>query len=126
MKEQDMVGMDKIRKFSDQIVRMYHPRRIVLFGSYAYGKPTPDSDVDLLVILPFKGKSQYKSLEILQKTNPAFPVDLLIRTPGQIRRRLAWNDFFLREVMEKGKVLYETPASSSSINYLRRRYTLPW
>ncbi len=104
-----MVGMDKIRKFTDQIVRMYHPRRIVLFGSYAYGKPTPDSDVDLLVILPFKGKSQYKSLDILQKTNPTFPVDLLVRTPRQICQRLAWNDFFLHEVMEKGKVLYETP-----------------
>jgi predicted nucleotidyltransferase len=104
-----MIGMDKIRKFSEQIVRMYHPRRIVLFGSYAYGTPTADSDVDLLVILPFRGKSQYKSLEILQKVNPRFPVDLIVRTPGQVRKRLAWNDFFFREVMEKGKVLYETP-----------------
>lgn len=102
-----MVGIDKIVELSQQIVREFHPERIILFGSYAYGTPAPDSDVDLLVILPFEGKSAYKSLEILNKVHPLFPVDILVRTPQQVRQRLTWNDFFLREILEKGRVLYE-------------------
>ncbi|MBI4507617.1 MAG: nucleotidyltransferase domain-containing protein [Chloroflexi bacterium] len=81
---------------------------MILFGSYAYGDPTGASDVDLLVILPFEGSNMRKAVEIMNRVSPRFPVDLLVRTPEQVRQRLAWNDFFLREVMEKGKVLYES------------------
>ncbi len=102
-----MVSLRDIKSLSRNIVREFQPERIILFGSYAYGRPTPDSDVDLLVVLPFRGKSQLKSLEILKRITPSFPVDLLVRTPDDVRKRLKWNDFFLKEVMEKGKVLYE-------------------
>ena len=102
-----MVDMNSIRALIERIVQKYHPERIILFGSYAYGTPTVDSDVDLLVVLPFEGKGSRKAVEILNRVQPEFPVDLLIRTPEQIRQRLAWNDFFLREVIEKGKILYE-------------------
>lgn len=64
--------------------------------------------MDILVIMPFKGLSVRKAVEILDEVKPRIPVDLLLRTPRQIRERLAWNDFFLREIMEKGKVLYES------------------
>jgi uncharacterized protein len=99
--------MDCIREMTERIVQEFRPEQVILFGSYAYGTPTADSDVDLLVILPFEGKAPRKSLEILNKVNPTFAVDLLVRTPEQIQQRLAWNDFFLQEIMEKGKVLYE-------------------
>lgn len=102
-----MIPSAEIKELSDRIAREFQPERIILFGSYAYGTPTEDSDVDLLVILPFEGKGAWKSLEILQKTNPNFAVDLLARTPEEIDRRLGWNDYFLREIIEKGKVLYE-------------------
>jgi uncharacterized protein len=102
-----MVAMDSIWEMTERIVQEFRPEQIILFGSYAYGTPTADSDVDLLVILPFEGKAPRKSLEILNKVNPTFAVDLLVRTPEQIQQRLAWNDFFLQEIMEKGKVLYE-------------------
>lgn len=102
-----MVGMDSVREMTDRIVKEFKPEQIILFGSYAYGTPTSDSDVDLLVILPFEGKAPRKSLEILNKVNPRFAVDILVRTPQQVQQRLAWNDFFLREIMEEGKVLYE-------------------
>ncbi len=102
-----MVDMDSIRALIERIVQEYHPERIILFGSYAYGTPTVDSDVDLLVVLPFEGKGLRKSVEILNTVHPDFPVDLLVRTPEQVRQRLAWNDFFLREVTERGKILYE-------------------
>ena len=102
-----MVAMDSIHALVERIVQAYHPERIVLFGSYAYGTPTVNSDVDLLVVLPFEGKGSRKAVEILNTLEPEFSVDLLVRTPEQVRQRLAWNDFFLREVIEKGKILYE-------------------
>jgi len=102
-----MVDMDSIHELAEQIVRIYRPQQVILFGSYAYRTPTGDLDVDLLVILPCEDKSSRKSVEILNTVNPRFPVDLLVRTPEQVRQRLAWNDFFLQDIMKRGKVLYE-------------------
>ena len=102
-----MVDMQSIEEMIAHIVQEFQPERIILFGSYAYGTPTADSDVDLLVILPFEGQAPRKSLEILNKINPSFAVDILVRTPEQVQQRLAWNDFFLQEIIEQGKVLYE-------------------
>lgn len=101
-----MVRMKDIRAAAERIGRDFRPHKVILFGSYAYGTATADSDVDLLVIMPFKGQSVYKSTEIALKANPHFPMDLLVRTPRDVRKRLAWNDFFIREIMENGKVLY--------------------
>src|SRR5262245_42431852 len=102
-----MIDMDSIYALAEKIAHIYHPQQVILFGSYAYGTPTADSDVDLLVILSYEDKGSRKAIEILNTVNPRFPVDLLVRTPEQVRQRLAWNDFFLREILEKGKVLYE-------------------
>ena len=102
-----MIDMQSIEEMTARIVQEFAPEQIILFGSYAYGTPTADSDVDLLVILPFEGKAPRKSLEILNKINPKFAVDLLVCTPEQVQQRLAWNDFFLQEIIEQGKVLYE-------------------
>jgi predicted nucleotidyltransferase len=101
-----MVSMAEIKAVAARIGRDFRPREIILFGSYAHGKPTADSDVDFLVIMPVRGNPVYKSVEIALKARPGFPMDLLVRTPAEVRKRLAWNDFFLREIMEKGKVLY--------------------
>ena len=103
-----MVAMADIEALAREIVREFRPDRIILFGSHAYGRPAADSDVDLLVIMPCRGNPLHKSLEILRKTRVRFAVDLLVRTPQDVRQRLAWNDFFLREIIEKGRVLYES------------------
>ncbi|MFM7439913.1 MAG: nucleotidyltransferase domain-containing protein, partial [Snowella sp.] len=87
----------------------FQPQKIILFGSYAYGQPRDDSDIDLLVILPFTEKKSQKSLEILNKIKPIFALDLLVRTPSEIQQRLEWGDFLLQEIFEKGKILYESP-----------------
>ena len=100
-----MITPERVQELSDRIVQEFHPERIVLFGSYAYGTPTPTSDLDLLVVLPFQGKGAQKALEILRRTNPTFSVDMIVRTPEQVHQRVAQNDFFLREILEKGKVL---------------------
>lgn len=102
-----MTHLKTIQEFCDRLVAEFHPDKIILFGSYAHGTPTADSDVDLLIILRFRGKDMQKAAEIRNRVLADFPLDLIVRTPEQIRRRLALNDFFLREVVEKGKVLYE-------------------
>jgi predicted nucleotidyltransferase len=96
-----------IRALSRRIVREFRPRRIVLFGSHARGAATPDSDVDLLVILPFTGSSLRKSVEILNRVSPVFPVDLLARRPEDTRRRYADGDPLIRDALDHGVVLYE-------------------
>lgn len=102
-----MFGMDAIRQFAKQIVREFKPERVILFGSRAKTQQTSDSDVDVLVILPFEGKSFYKSLEILNKTDPPFPVDLLARRPDDTARRYVEGDPLIREALDSGLVLYE-------------------
>jgi len=102
-----MVDEQTIQALCNRIVQEFQPDKIILFGSYAYGHPTPDSDVDILVVLPFKGKNFSKSLEILNRANPAFPIDLLARNPEDTERRYREGDPLIREALDRGKVLYE-------------------
>jgi uncharacterized protein len=102
-----MIDFQRIRELCEHIVREFQPETIILFGSYAAGTATPDSDVDLLVVLPFEGKNFRKSLEILNRTNPQFPIDLLARKPGDTERRYREGDPLIREALDHGKVLYE-------------------
>lgn len=106
-RENRMTDFSQIRKFCDGLVRKYRPERVILFGSYANGRPGADSDVDLLVIMPHEGSDALKAAEIVGSLNPRFAVDLLVRTAEQVQRRVALNDFFLRSVLSDGKVLYE-------------------
>jgi predicted nucleotidyltransferase len=100
------VKRQEIRRVCGQIARLFKPQRILLFGSYAYGRSTADSDVDLLVVMPFEGKSFRKASEIRTRIDANFPLDLIVRSPEEMNRRLASGDFFLREVTEKGELLY--------------------
>jgi predicted nucleotidyltransferase len=102
-----MVTMEQIEDVGRRIVQEFHPQRVILFGSHANGTATEDSDVDLLVIMPFDGKSFRKSAEVLIGVHPPFPVDLLVRTPENIRYRLKIGDRFIRDVLAEGKVLYD-------------------
>ncbi|HEV2883354.1 MAG TPA: nucleotidyltransferase domain-containing protein [Pyrinomonadaceae bacterium] len=99
--------MDRIKSLSNRIAKEFRPDRIILFGSYAYGKPTLDSDVDLLIIMPFRGSSARKAAEILTRLEPKFSVDILVRTQAQVRKRVAMDDWFMQEIVGQGRVLYE-------------------
>lgn len=91
-----------------RIVQTLDPEQIVLFGSYAYGAPTPDSDVDLLVIMETDATSAERSWAVSRLLIPRlFPVDILVRTPHEIERALAKGDFFIREIVTRGTLLYE-------------------
>ena len=102
-----MVEMTRIEDLTSRIVRKFDPEKIILFGSHAYGRPTSDSDVDLLVILPFAGKPVRKAIEIRNSIDARMPLDLIVRTPEQVSDRLAQNDWFMREIIERGRTLYE-------------------
>jgi predicted nucleotidyltransferase len=102
-----MVKRQDIRLFVKQVVAEFRPRRVILFGSYAYGKPTPDSDVDLLVVMPHEGHPAIQAAEIRRRVRARFPMDLVVRSPREIRRRLAQGDAFIAEIMERGQELYE-------------------
>ena len=104
-----MIQRRQIRKFADAVARKFRPHKIILFGSYAHGRPTEDSDVDLLVIM---NRTRYRgermSVRIRHAVPRDFPMDLLVRTPAEVGKRLRWGDCFMKEVIEQGKVLYET------------------
>lgn len=102
------IPMRVIRAVVKQIAEKFQPEKIVLFGSYAYGKPRPESDVDLLVVMETSLRSRQQRLEISRALSPRpFPLDIIVRTPKELEERIALGDIFLREIMTQGKVVYE-------------------
>jgi predicted nucleotidyltransferase len=103
-----MVERSKIKVFCNAVAKQFRPRKIILFGSYAYGKPTKDSDVNLLVVM---NRTHYRgermSVRIRLALQRDFPMDLLVRTPVEISKRIRWGDCFMQEIIGKGKVMYE-------------------
>lgn len=102
-----MVTKKQIKELCDQIVREFQPEKIILFGSRAYGKPTRHSDVELLVIMSYEGEYWRQLVKIIETLKTWLPIDLLLRTPKEIEERLAMGDGFIKEITERGKVLYE-------------------
>jgi predicted nucleotidyltransferase len=100
------VSMSAIRAFARRIAERFHPDRIILFGSFAYGEPHEWSDVDLLVVMPTANEIN-QSIRIRLAFDREFPLDVIVRTPERLRRRLAEADSFLQEITSKGIVLYE-------------------
>lgn len=97
----------QIRQLSRRIAEHFSPERIILFGSRAHGRAHADSDVDLLVVMQCNEPGARKAVEILNRVEPDFAVDLIVRTPRELRKRLALQDRFLAEIVQRGKVLYE-------------------
>ncbi len=100
------IPLSAIRAFVRRIAQRFQPERIILLGSYAYGTPHEESDVDLLVIMPTRNAID-ESVRITLAFEQPFSLDLIVRTPWQVERGLKDDNWFLREVIEKGKVLYE-------------------
>lgn len=101
---------EQIRLLCDAIAREFHPDKIVLFGSYADGEPHADSDIDLLVVMPFEGSPFRQAAVVLGhvvRTIGVLPMDLLVRTAEQVRERVEMGDRLMRDIIERGKVMYE-------------------
>lgn len=93
-----------------QIAEKFKPNKIILFGSYAYGKPTALSDVDLLIVMDSPLKESDLSKTIRRSIVYHFGLDLVVKTSKSLASRIEMGDFFLMEIMKKGKVLYERAA----------------
>src|SRR5579862_7520069 len=102
------IPLTAIRRFARQIAERFQPDKIILFGSYAYGEPHNESDVDLLVIMRTRNTID-QAIRIKMAFERLFSLDLIVRTPWHIARGFKDNDWFLREIVEKGKVLYAAP-----------------
>jgi predicted nucleotidyltransferase len=97
-----------VQLLAERIAQEISPRRIILFGSHAHGKPGPDSDVDLLVITD-RPEGNDASLQLRRKVEYSFPLDLIVCDAGRLARRIEAGDYFLQDAVQFGKVLYERP-----------------
>ncbi|MBU7045188.1 MAG: nucleotidyltransferase domain-containing protein [Theionarchaea archaeon] len=99
---------ETLSEIAAKIVNYFHPEKIILFGSYASGNPSRDSDVDILVIMGFEGSVFQKEAQVSRVARPRLvAMDILVRSPEQIRYRLEIGDPFIQKIMEEGAVLYE-------------------
>jgi len=98
--------MRLIRRFARQVAERFDPDKIILFGSYAYGKPHADGDVDILVVMRTRNTLD-QAVKISLAIDPPFPLDIVVRTPHSMKWRLAEGESFLTEITTQGKVLFE-------------------
>jgi predicted nucleotidyltransferase len=96
----------KIQELAGQIAKNFQPEKIILFGSYAWGTPNPDSDVDILIIKDTDNPRK-TAREIDGSIFPRpFPIDILVYKPGQIQSRVKLGDLFAQDIINNGKILY--------------------
>ena len=102
--------IDLIKKL---LVDKYHPQKIILFGFFAWGKPDRDSDIDLLIIKQVSQPRPYREQEVYKILTKSFakrylPVDIIVHTQEEISERELFGDPFVKEILGKGKVIYES------------------
>lgn len=104
-----MIQRREIKKWCDKVASEFRPEQIIIFGSYAYGTPTEDSDVDVLIVMPLaRGHRDVQQAAAIRERVPAaFPMDVIVRSPQQIARRLALGDGFVASVLLSGRRMYE-------------------
>ena len=97
-----------LKEITQRIVDRFDPEKVILFGSRASGTAQADSDVDLLVIMDASGPSIQRAVEVKRACRPRFvSMDVLVKTPEEVASRLRQGSFFLRQILEQGRVLYE-------------------
>ena len=102
-----IVSYNLIKKSAKKVAKKLHPQKIILFGSYSHGKPTNDSDVDLLFIFSKPLNASHTYTEISKILEPReFPIDIMIRSTQQIQSRLKIGDNFIQDILKTGKILY--------------------
>jgi len=104
------VSITQIKKAAARVASKIHPVQIILFGSYVHGRPTADSDVDLLLVIGKNSKKDRRTslLRASEALDPRpFPVDLIVRSKSEIKTRIQQGDFFLQDIFKHGQILYE-------------------
>ena len=106
--ERERIPMEAIQAMADFIAQKFSPDKIILFGSYAYGDPRPWSDVDLLVVMDTPEGEMQAMRAISRALSPhPFGMDVLVRSQATLDRRIPLGDWFLEEIVTRGRVLYE-------------------
>jgi predicted nucleotidyltransferase len=113
------IPMHVIRRFARHVAERFQPDKIILFGSYAYGTPHADSDVDILVVMPARNELD-QAFKIRCAVPTQFPLDLLVFKPQHVKWRLEERESFLTEIMAHGKTLYEKNDSRVDTQSRRR------
>ncbi len=105
---QPPVNKALLSEIVSRLINNLNPLKIILFGSYAYGQPNKDSDLDLLVVIDTKerGVRRYAMLSKLLEPRKV-PIDIIVKTPGEIEAQLAGFNPFLKEILQRGTLLYE-------------------
>ena len=107
MRTADSLERKEIRQMVRRIVRQFRPERIILFGSHARGDAGPDSDVDLLVVMPVEGSRREKAVEIgVALHDIRLPKDIIVTTPEDFETRKEIAGTIERPAARQGKVLY--------------------
>ncbi|MEW5693521.1 MAG: nucleotidyltransferase domain-containing protein [Candidatus Hydrogenedentota bacterium] len=93
-----------------KIVSSYKPSKIILFGSYVYGEPDKDSDIDLFIIKRTQERPIDRRVNvrrIVSDRTRRIPFEPIVITPKELEKRIRVGDQFVEEILTKGKVLYE-------------------
>ncbi len=93
----------------EKIKRDYQPEKIILFGSFAYGKPNKDSDVDLLIIKKTNERPIDRRIRVrmmVASLRGGLPFSSIVVTPQELGKRIKMQDQFFTQILSKGKVLY--------------------
>jgi uncharacterized protein len=109
--QRERVPSTAIDEVVRQIALRFNPQKIVLFGSYAYGAPRAESDVDLLVVMETELSGVQQAIKILHSIHYEFGIDLLVFTPQRLAERIDLGDPFVIEILQRGKVVYESPGA---------------
>lgn len=99
----------QIELIARRVAERFRPEKIILFGSHAAGAADAGSDIDLLVVMNCPGRPLDQAVAIRQFLEHRQPLDIIVRTPAELERRLALGDWFLRGIVERGTLLYERP-----------------
>ena len=108
-----MTRNKKIQKIIAEVVEKikteYQPEKIILYGSYAYGKPTADSDIDLFIVKDTDKRRVDRFVEVARLTSEwenRISISPMVYTPKEVTERLALGDDFVEEILNKGETLY--------------------
>ncbi|MBE7494481.1 MAG: nucleotidyltransferase domain-containing protein [Verrucomicrobiaceae bacterium] len=102
-----VISRKAIQQYCDAIAAAFKPRKIILFGSYAYGTPNEDSDVDVMVVMPKKRFRRDLGFKMRMKVPATFPVDVLVEPEDRLEARIQDRESFILDITEKGRVMYE-------------------
>ncbi len=102
-----MITREKISAITKRIAQSLNPEKIILFGSYAWGKPDKDSDLDLFVIMESEERPMKRAASIRHVLKDLYvPMDILVRTPAELKHRIDIGDPFIEKIMRDGQVIY--------------------